>query len=79
MLLESEGVLRSIHTRITQPPVSLFYLPQPAQFADPQIGRLLLLYVERLFGDAVLPAEITDWGSRLCLPKGIDNLPLRKR
>lgn len=63
-------VAREICGQPFESDVLLFHLAKSVEFAEAQVGVLLSPRVGRLLGDAILPAEITDWGPTLGLPDG---------
>jgi hypothetical protein len=71
-----------IQREISHPPlqsaVLLFQLSEPAELAHAQMRIFLLPGVEGLLGDAILPAQIANWGAGLGLAEGIDDLLFRE-
>jgi hypothetical protein len=69
---------RGIGDEPFQPAVFFFELPEPLQFAHPQMGVFFLPGVERGVTHPQLPAEVADGGAGVCLSDRAHNLFLGK-
>jgi hypothetical protein len=77
-LREHVLVEREVGDEPFQPPILLLQLPEPTQFAHPQVSVLLLPGVKRGVTHPELPAEVVDRGAGFCLSDRVHDLFLRE-